>query len=75
MRSCSAATTQQTHLIVQAAADEVTALEQRYWRAFNELDLQLAAHLQERDTILAKVSQHITTTQFTSLSCLCRNRD
>lgn len=40
---------------LKAAADEVTALEQRYWRAFNELDLQLAAHLQERDTILAKI--------------------
>lgn len=45
----------------QAAADEVATLERRYWRAVNELDLQLAAHFQDRDTILAKVTPTSTT--------------
>ncbi len=39
---------------VQEAAGEVAAGEERYWHAFNDLGLQLGAHLQERDATLAK---------------------
>ena len=38
-------------------------LEQRYWHAFNDLALNLSAHLHERDATLAKVTQ--------SLLCKC----
>ncbi len=41
---------------MQGAAREVAALEERYWHAANDLGLQLAAHLQERDATLAKAS-------------------
>ena len=44
--------------LVQVTAEEVAALERRYWHAVNELDFQLAAHIQNRDTILAKVVLH-----------------
>lgn len=50
---------------LKAAADEIAVLERRYWRAVNELDLQLAAHLQDRDTVLAKI--HVAEAQLAAL--------
>lgn len=43
----------------QAAAAEVSGLEEQYWHEFNDFQLQLGRHLEERDTTLTKVGQTV----------------
>jgi hypothetical protein len=39
----------------QAASLTLDKLEESYWHEFNDFQLQLRAHVDERDTILSKV--------------------
>lgn len=38
----------------QAASVEIDKLEESYWREFNDFQLQLRVHVDERDTTLNK---------------------
>ena len=40
---------------LQAASLTLDKLEESYWHEFNDFQLQLRAHVDERDTILSKV--------------------
>lgn len=40
-----------------AASAELNALEERYWHEHNEYQLLLAAHIEERDGLLAKIDR------------------
>jgi hypothetical protein len=40
---------------LQASSSGLDALEQRYWHDFNDFQLHLRAHLDERDSMLSKV--------------------
>lgn len=39
-----------------ASSSELDSLEERYWHDFNDFQLQLRAHVDERDVLLNKVS-------------------
>ena len=41
---------------VGASSRELDSLEERYWHDFNDLHLQLRAHVDERDVLLNKAS-------------------
>ena len=40
---------------VRAKAVELGELEERYWHDFNDFQIQLRAHVDERDVLLRKV--------------------
>jgi len=39
-----------------ASSSELDSLEERYWHDFNDFQLQLRAHIDERDVLLTKAS-------------------
>ena len=41
-----------------ASSSELDSLEERYWHDFNDFQLQLRAHVDERDVLLNKVCMH-----------------
>lgn len=43
---------------VTASSSELDGLEERYWHDFNDFQLQLRAHVEERDVLLNKVRAH-----------------
>lgn len=42
---------------VRAKAEELGELEERYWHDFNDFQIQLRAHVDERDVLLRKVRE------------------
>lgn len=40
---------------LQAQAEELAGQEEQYWHGFNEFQMQLASHVEERDALLNKV--------------------
>ena len=44
----------------QSASLEIDKLEENYWREFNDFQLQLRVHVDERDTTLSKVSPPVS---------------
>ncbi len=43
---------------LRAAAEELSNAEQCYWHQFNDFQMRLRAHVEERDAILRRVSHH-----------------
>ena len=41
---------------LDASSSELDSLEERYWHDFNDFQLQLRAHVDERDVLLNKAS-------------------
>ena len=46
---------------------ELGALEERYWHDFNDFQIQLRAHVDERDVLLRKVPPCCTAAQIRAL--------
>jgi len=42
---------------LQAAAADIDALEERYWHDYNDYQLQLKVHIEERDALLNKIDR------------------
>ena len=49
-----------------ASSSELDSLEERYWHDFNDFQLQLRAHIDERDVLVNKVCLRIVTRHNTS---------
>ena len=52
---------------VRGKAEELGELEERYWHDFNDFQIQLRAHVDERDVLLRKVCEPSPVTLFSAL--------